>query len=76
MVERHYVNGVLTPGYRVTGTIGDEDNASVLLPDAEALRWWWMGWWFRGYHERVRAWARRAARQPARGRRRRRTART
>ena len=55
VVTRQCVDGALTPGYRVTGTIGDERNVSILLPDAEALYWWWQVWWLRGYHERIRA---------------------
>ena len=72
MVERHFVDGTLTPNYRVGGSIGDERNASVLLPDAEALHWWWHGWWLSRYHERQRALSRHqsAARLPADERRR------
>ena len=54
-VERLYVDGALTPHYRVRGAIGDQNNASVLLPAAEALYWWWHGWWLGRHHGRQRA---------------------
>lgn len=41
-------------GYRLEGTVVDnEGNAIILLPDAEALYWWWHGWWFGRHHERA-----------------------
>ena len=42
-------------GYQVEGTMGGENNARVLPPDAKALYWWWLGLVERRYHERERA---------------------
>ena len=48
-VEGFVVSRQCAGGYRVEGTMGDEDNARVLPPDAKALYWWWLGFVERRY---------------------------
>ena len=45
-------------GYRLEGAVGNEGNAIILLPDADALYWWWHGWWCGRHHERALAQSR------------------